>query len=65
MRIFGLLLLSGLGVMAVVHFANRFLMIAHELWAIVAVGLGVGYAWVANFNLWALWNIPVRQPGSV
>src|SRR5437870_11657774 len=64
MRVFGLLLLSGLGVMAVANFADRLssiASIAHELGTIVATGLGIGYAWLADFNLWKLWHLAVRE----
>src|SRR5713101_2921369 len=61
MRVFGLLLLSGLGVMAFVNLADRFLAVAHELWNIAAVGAGIGFVWLAHFNLWTQWHIPVRH----
>jgi hypothetical protein len=61
MRVFGLLLLSGLGVMAVANFADRFLSVVHELWTIAATGLGIGFAWLADFNLWKLWHLAVRE----
>jgi hypothetical protein len=60
MHVFAILLLLGLGTAAVVNFADRFLAGLHQVWTIFAVGIGVGLAWLANFNVWNLWafNVP-------
>lgn len=31
------------------------------MWALVAVGAGIGLAWLANFDMWAQWGVPVRD----
>jgi hypothetical protein len=60
MYVFAVAALLGLGVMAVAMIAERYLMIVQELWAIVVVALGVGAAWLADFNIFSLWGIGVR-----
>jgi hypothetical protein len=62
MHVFAILILFGLGVCAAAVFLHplfvRFQL--REMWALVAVGAGVGLAWLADFDMWGLWNIPVR-----
>jgi hypothetical protein len=61
MYVFAVAGLLGLGVFAVAMFAHRFLAMARELWPIVLVGLGVGVAWLVNFDAFRLWGIGERQ----
>jgi hypothetical protein len=61
MDVFAILVLFGLGIAGLLMVAYRFLDFAHEFRAIVAVGLGVGLAWVADLNMWSLWELPVRD----
>ena len=39
--------------------SSRFLV--REMWALLAVGTGIALAWVAQFNLWEMWNLPHRK----
>ena len=61
MYIFAELVLLGLAVLAVAKVADRFLALAAEAWAFVMIGLGVGAAWLVNFNLFASWGLVVRN----
>lgn len=63
MHEFAIVVLFGLGIAASVVFLDRLVarLLVHELWPLLAVGAGVGLAWLADFNLWALWDIPVRE----
>ncbi len=45
--------LLGLAVLAVAKIADRYLSLAAEAWAFIMLGLGVGAAWLVNFNLFA------------
>jgi hypothetical protein len=40
--------------------ADRYLSIAREAWAFVLLALGVGAAWLADFNAFNLWGTDVR-----
>lgn len=62
MYVFAIAALLALGAFALAMFADRFVSLAHELWAIVLVGLGIGAAWLADFNVFDLWGITVREP---
>lgn len=61
MHAFGMMALLGLGVLAVASVGNRFLALAAEAWAFIMLGLGVGAAWLTNFNLFTAWALPVRN----
>ncbi len=62
MHVFGILVLFGLGVTAAAVFLYPFFarFLVRELWALIAVGAGIGLAWAANFDMWSLWGVPVR-----
>jgi hypothetical protein len=62
MYVFGILVLFGLGVCAAAEFLQPLFARFHwrEVWSLVAVGAGIGLAWLADFDMWAQWNIPVR-----
>jgi hypothetical protein len=53
--------LMGLAVLAVAKVADRYLSLAAEIWAFIMLGLGVGAAWLVDFNLFATWALPVRN----
>ena len=61
MYAFAVMVLLGLGVLAVAKIADRYLSMAAEAWAFVLLGLGVGAAWLVNFNLFATWGLGVRN----
>ncbi len=60
MYVFGVFALLGLGVYALAMFFERMMVTFQELWAIVVVALGVGLAWIADLNIFALWGIELR-----
>jgi drug/metabolite transporter (DMT)-like permease len=62
MYTFGIAVMLGLAVFAVAMFADRYLSLAQEYWAVVLVGLGVGVAWLVDFNLWREWGMEARRP---
>jgi hypothetical protein len=58
---FGMIVLLGLAVLAVGAIAYRYLALAREFWALVLVLLGIGAAWMANFDLFGVWGMAVRD----
>lgn len=62
MRVFAILVLFGLGIAAGVVFLDRLFarFLVREAWALLAVGAGIGLAWLANFDMWEQWDVPVR-----
>ena len=60
MYVFGILVLLGVGAFALAGFADRYISMAHEFWAMTCVAFGIGLAWLAGFNLWSLWHLAVR-----
>jgi len=61
MYAFAVVALLGLAVLAVAKLADRYLSLAAEAWAFIMLGLGVGAAWLVNFNLFATWGLTVRN----
>jgi hypothetical protein len=63
MYVFAILMLFGLGVAASVVFLDRFFarFLMREMWALVAVAAGIALAWLADFDMWAQWGVPVRE----
>lgn len=59
MYVFTLILLMGLAIMAVVSLLDRMPLIT-ELWMGIALVLGIGAAWLADFDAFALWGIDLR-----
>jgi hypothetical protein len=43
--------------------AYRYLSMAREFWALLIVLLGIGAAWLANFDLFGVWGLAVRDHG--
>jgi hypothetical protein len=61
MYAFAVMVLLGLAVLAVAKIADRYLSLAAEAWALTMLGLGVGAAWLVNFNLFATWGLAARN----
>lgn len=61
MLAFGLAVLLGLAVLVVSTVVGRYLSVAAEFWAVSLVVLGMGAAWLANFDLFASWGLLVRS----
>jgi hypothetical protein len=59
---FAIMALLSLGVVAVALLAERMIPLLRGtgLWALILGLLGVGAAWLVDFNLFALWGVPVR-----
>jgi len=60
MYVFAIALLFGLGILVLVRFVERFLVRLPELLAILLVGLGIGLAWIVNFDVFSDWGLPAR-----
>ena len=60
MYVFAVAALLGLALVAVAMIAERYLAIVSELYAFVLVALGIGAAWLADFNIFSLWGIGIR-----
>lgn len=58
---FGMVVLLGLAAVGVGAVAYRYLSMAREAWALLLVLLGVGAAWLADFDLFAVWGLAVRD----
>jgi hypothetical protein len=58
----GLMTLIGLGVYAVAVLVDRYVAVAREFVAGLYGLLGVGAAWLANFDLFKAWAMPAREP---
>lgn len=62
MYVFAIGILLSLGLLAFALTGERLIpRAAAELWMFLLIGLGVGAAWLADFNLWAAWGLPVRE----
>lgn len=49
---FGMVALLGLATFGVAAVAYRYLSVAREFWALLILLLGLGVAWLANFDLY-------------
>lgn len=58
---FGMIALLGLAILAVSAIGYRYLAMAREFWALLLVLLGIGAAWLANFDLFGVWGLAVRD----
>ncbi len=63
MYAFGMIALLGLASLAVAAIGHRYLAIAREFWALLLVLLGIGAAWLADFDLFGVWGLAVRDHG--
>jgi hypothetical protein len=61
MYVFGIAMLLGLSAFALATFADRFLSMAREFWAVTVVAIGLGLAWLVDFDLFKLWQVAERQ----
>jgi hypothetical protein len=52
----------GLGVLIVATLVERYAIRTErpEIWGVLLIGLGVGAAWLASFNIWDQWRLAVR-----
>lgn len=57
MHYFAVFLFFSFGTMALTILGERGYRRLHEARAFLAVGWGVGLAWLADFNMWSGWNI--------
>jgi hypothetical protein len=62
METFAVMAFFGLGLSVLVMLGHRYVTFAREGWALVTIGFGVGLAWLADLNMWKLWDVPVREP---
>jgi hypothetical protein len=60
MHVFAIALVLGLAVMTLTTWLGRFMPRAEPFSAIAMAVLGVLGAWLADFDLWQLWDVPVR-----
>jgi hypothetical protein len=60
MYVFALALLFGLGILAIERFIDRWLTRVPEVWAVLGVALGIGLAWVVNFDIFRAWGLDAR-----
>lgn len=60
MYTFGIAVLLGLGVLAVSMLASMVLHRYEAVRVLTFVALGIGAAWLADFNMWTQWGLPVR-----
>lgn len=58
---FGMIALLGLAILAVGAIGYRYLARAREFWALLLVLLGIGAAWLADFDLFGVWGLAVRD----
>ena len=63
MYVFAIAALLGLGILALAMIIERYVMSPEQrpAWMVLLVGLGIGAAWLADFNIWDLWGVTVRQ----
>jgi protein-S-isoprenylcysteine O-methyltransferase Ste14 len=61
MYVFAIAALLGLGVMALAHCARRYLEQAPEYRSLTVVIFGLLGAWLADFDVFARWGVPVRK----
>ena len=61
METFAVMAFFGLGLTVLVMLGHRYVTFAREGWAFVTIALGIGLAWLADLNMWALWGVHVRE----
>jgi hypothetical protein len=62
MYVFAIAALLGLGILALAMIAERYVMSfeRRDWWMALLVVLGIGAAWITDFNVWGLWGVAVR-----
>ena len=60
MYVFATALMLGLAVAALARVAERFLVRVPEIRAGLMLVLGIAIAWIGDFNVFALWSMPLR-----
>ena len=60
MYVFVVALLIGLGIWVLAMVFDRLLTLYRELWPLALVLAGIGVAWLADFNIFVLYDIGVR-----
>ncbi len=61
MHVFAITVLLGLAVAVTARLVERFLVRYPEIRAVLMLGLGIAVAWIADFNVFALWGMPLRE----
>lgn len=61
MYVFAVAALLGLGAFGVAMVAHHYLSMAREFWALALAALGVGAAWLVDFDVFRLWDIAERR----
>jgi hypothetical protein len=62
METFAVMAFLGLGLAVLVMLGHRYVTLAREGWALVAIAFGIGLSWLADFDMWKLWGLHVREP---
>lgn len=62
METFAVMAFFGLGLSVLVMLAHRYATVTREGWALVTTAFGIGLAWLADLNMFALWDVPAREP---
>ena len=62
METFAVMAFFGLGLSVLVMLAHRYATVTREGWALVTIVFGIGLAWLADLNMFSLWDVPVREP---
>ena len=61
MYVFTMVVLLGLAVAAVCAVTDRFVVRVPEIRTGSLLILGIAFAWIADFNVFALWAMPLRE----
>ena len=61
MDIFAIALLIGVGIWVFGMVFDRFLTLYREFWPIATILAGIGFAWLIDFNMFALYDLGVRE----
>jgi hypothetical protein len=62
METFAVMAFFGLGLSVLVMLAHRYATVTREGWALVTIAFAIGLAWLADLNMFSLWDVPVREP---
>ena len=61
MDVFAVAVLMGLGIWVLGMIFDRLLSLYRELWPLATVIAGIGIAWLVDFNMFALYELGVRE----